>query len=171
MNTKFVITVWITAITTICLSQIVNGHIPPPLQNDAYFKGVRFSISLDSFKMSVNTTNTLHCHIENGSTNLIQCGSPMESICLTNGLGEGYCVLTFDEFSHSVNHFKTMKPGEVYDWTPHFALNMAFDPKTQARVKLKGNYRLCVVHIVNTPNDYKYFEPVISDSFDVVVTE
>lgn len=83
-------------------------------------------------------------------------------------MGGCYELFTFDEFSHSVKHFRFIKPGEIDKWDAHFVAGPAFEHTSRTNVNLHGNYRLIVKHSVLTP-DEKNIWVFSSDSFDIKI--
>jgi hypothetical protein len=160
-------------LTNLCFSQrnIPLDYVETP------FRGVKFSVCLDTNVVASTLTNTLHCYMKNGSTNAFFCYLvDYGYVFLTNNIGEVYQITS--EVSDRSKYSVKLMPGDSYTWNVRFVvgqpfvLNTPFPPLvasgSEKRVQIIGNYKLVASRLVNSE---KYEWTLTSNAVELRVIE
>jgi hypothetical protein len=162
MNWNTIIGVLVVAYSNICWSQQCGSSGVPMqmVQDQSLFRGIQFSITLETNEITSNSINVVHCQIKNSSTNAIKfdTGSAIVMIGLTNFQGKLYSFTPLETSSVSYNFAASLKPGEIFYYSPHFVVGhppereFDFPPKNQhGPVELNGDYQLYATFVILSP--------------------
>lgn len=158
-----------------------NAGLPGNVAEDpALFPALQFTISLDSTVLTNLTTNVVHCHLENASTNtMVLRGPKLSGVMFRNDAGVLHGYLSLEDLARTnLPATVTLQPHETSTFSFHFYLStnpIVRDTNSglltvDQPVTLTGKYELYSPGVCFS-DDFKRFKYINSNSLKVRVAK